>query len=238
MKKLEFVTINDKDDILPFLHSQKDEQYKAFTQKLIPNISDEYIIGVRTPIIRKLAKSLKNTTIADDYLKLLPHKYLEENHLHGFLIENVRDFDKAVELLDDFLPHINNWATCDTVRPKVLKRNLPALYEHIKRWIQSSDTYTARYAIGLLLSFYLDEEFSIEHLDLVSKVTSDKYYINMMIAWYFSTALAKQYDATVPYIEDAVLSKWTHNKAIQKACESYRIDAQTKSYLRTLKIKN
>ncbi len=237
MKNVEYTTITDKNDILPYLQSVSDKKYKDFTKKLIPNISESRILGVRTPILRSLARTLKDTDVSRDYLCALPHTYLEENHLHGFLIENERDFYKAVEKLEAFLPHIDNWATCDCVRPKVLKRDLPALYTYIKRWIKSSHTYTVRYAIGLLNSFYLDSEFDKSHLSLVSKVESDEYYINMMIAWYFATTLTKQYDSTIPYIEDAILPKWTHNKAIQKAIESYRIDDKTKAYLRTLKIK-
>ncbi len=237
MKNLAFDTINDKNDILPFLRSVSDEKYRDFTKKLIPNISEEKILGVRTPILRSLAKSLKDTDISGDYLCTLPHTYLEENHLHGFLIENERDFKEAVEKLELFLPHIDNWATCDCVRPKVLKKDLPNLYEHIKRWVKSDHTYTVRYAVGLLNSFYLDSAFEPEHLRLVSNIKSDEYYINMMIAWYFATALTKQYDDTILYIEGKTLAKWTHNKAIQKAIESFRIDDSTKAYLRTLKIK-
>lgn len=237
MKKVEFTAINDKNDILAYLQSVSDKKYKDFTKKLIPNISEERILGVRTPILRSLAKSLKDTELSKDYLSTLPHTYLEENHLHGFLIENERDFREAVEKLEAFLPHIDNWATCDCVRPKVLKKDLPALYEHIKRWINSENTYTVRYAIGLLNSFYLDSAFDKSHLSLVSKIKSDEYYINMMIAWYFATALTKQYESTIPYIESKALPNWVHNKTIQKAIESYRIDENTKNYLRTLKIK-
>ncbi len=224
-------------DITKYLKENKDEKYRDFTSRLIPNISKDDILGVRVPILRSLAKTLKNSELACDYLSVLPHRYLEENHLHGFLIENEKDFDKAVKLIKDFLPYIDNWATCDNVRPKVFKKDLNTLYEYIKEWLQSDHVYTVRYAIGLLNSFYLDDSFSVEQLELVSQLKSDEYYVNMMIAWYFATALYKQYDKTLPYIENKELSKWTHNKAIVKACESLRIDNSTKAYLRTLKLK-
>ncbi len=236
-------TVNDydlktKNDITDFLFKNADVKYRDFTAKLTPNIDKETIIGVRVPLLRQLSKKLKNADVATEFLSTLPHSYLEENHLHGFLIEHCRDYDTAVSLLEDFLPYIDNWATCDTVRPKVFKKHPKELIDKIKLWIQSENPYTVRYAIGLLNSFYLDEHFSPEHLHIVSKIKSDEYYINMMIAWYFATALCKQYDCAVKHLENHTLSQWVHNKAIQKAIESYRIDTDTKAYLRTLKIKN
>ena len=227
----------DKNDITDFLLRNADEEYREFTAKLTPNIDKESIIGVRVPLLRKLSKKLKNTDVATDFLHSLPHSYLEENHLHGFLIEHSTDFDTAISLLEDFLPYINNWATCDTVRPKIFKKHTDKLYEKIKLWLKSDHTYTVRYAIGLLNSFYLDEHFESKHLQLVAGIKSDEYYINMMIAWYFATALCKQYDDAVKTLENRTLPLWVHNKAIQKARESYRIDADTKAYLNTLKIK-
>ncbi len=226
-----------KEDILTYLVKNSDKSYRDFSAKLIPNISKELILGVRTPKLRKLAKKLKETDVAYDYLSTLPHKYLEENHLHAFLIEQEKDFERALMLTKDFLPYIDNWATCDCFRPKVFKNNPNPLYNNIKDWLKSEKTYTVRYAIGLLNSFYLDDEFKCEHLELVSKTVSDEYYINMMIAWYFSTALSKQYQSTLPYLQKKTLSKWVHNKTIQKACESYRVENSQKAYLRTLKIK-
>ena len=227
----------DKNDITDFLLRNADEEYREFTAKLTPNIDKESIIGVRVPLLRKLSKKLKNTDVATDFLHSLPHSYLEENHLHGFLIEHSTDFDTAISLLEDFLPYINNWATCDTVRPKILKKHTDKLFQKIKLWLKSDHTYSVRYAIGLLNSFYLDEHFESEHLQLVAGIKSDEYYINMMIAWYFATALCKQYDDAVKILENRTLPLWVHNKAIQKARESYRIDADTKAYLNTLKIK-
>ena len=227
----------DKNDITDFLLRNADEEYREFTAKLTPNIDKESIIGVRVPLLRKLSKKLKNTDVATDFLHSLPHSYLEENHLHGFLIEHSTDFDTAISLLENFLPYINNWATCDTVRPKIFKKHTDKLFQKIKLWLKSDHTYSVRYAIGLLNSFYLDEHFESEHLQLVDGIKSDEYYINMMIAWYFATALCKQYDDAVKILENRTLPLWVHNKAIQKARESYRIDADTKAYLNTLKIK-
>lgn len=225
------------EDIREYLFENADENYRDFSAKLIPTLSKDVIIGVRTPQLRALAKKLKNTEVAKKFLESAPHRYLEENHLHGFLIENVKDFEEALSLTNAFLPYIDNWATCDCLRPKVFKKDLPALYDKIIQWIKSDHTYTVRYAIGLLNSFYLDEAFSKEHLALVAGVKSEQYYINMMIAWYFATALSKQYDSAIKVIEEKRLDKFTHNKAIQKACESFRVDKNTKEYLRTLKIK-
>lgn len=235
-------TINDydfknKNDITDFLFENADIKYRDFTAKLTPNIDIESVIGVRVPLLRQLSKKLKNTDVANEFLHSLPHSYLEENHLHGFLIEHCTDFDTTVSLLEEFLPYIDNWATCDTVRPKIFKKHTEKLYDKIKLWLKSDRTYTVRYAIGLLNSFYLDENFKAEHLQIVAGIKSDEYYINMMIAWYIATALCKQYEDTVKIIENRTLSKWVHNKAIQKAIESYRIDADTKEYLNTLKIK-
>ncbi len=229
--------LNNVEDILTFLLSSKDEKYKDFTSSLIPTVDKSTVIGVRTPLLRTLAKELTNTELMHLYLNTLPHKYLEENHLHGFLIENVRDFSTALKLTEKFLPYIDNWATCDACRPKVFKKDLDTLYVHIKKWLKSKDTYTVRYAVGLLNSFYLDAAFKEEHLSLVSGIKSDEYYIKMMIAWYFATALTKQYNTAIIYIENKVLPKWTHNKAISKACDSLRIDKDTKAYLRTFRIK-
>lgn len=195
------------------------------------------MIGIRTPELRKLAKRCAYTPEADEFLKILPHRYFEENNLHGFLIETIRDYDTAIDALEAFLPYIDNWATCDLMSPKVFKKHLPQLYEKIKVWMQSDRTYTVRFGIGMLMSHYLDDAFLPEMPKLVATIRSEEYYINMMIAWYFTTALVKQPDAVIPFIEERRMEKWTHNKAIQKAIESYRISDDTKAYLRTLKVK-
>ena len=235
MGNINVFNINKKEDVLTYLSENSDESYRDFTAKLIPGIDKELILGVRTPKLRELAKKLGKTDTAHDYLSTLPHRYLEENHLHAFLIEQEKDFDKALMLTKEFLPYIDNWATCDCFRPKVFRKNPEPLYDNIKKWLKSEHTYTLRYAIGLLNSFYIDDKFLCEHLELVSKIHSDEYYINMMIAWYFATALSKQYQSALPYLEKKVLPKWVHNKTIQKACESYRVETSHKAYLRTLK---
>ena len=226
-----------EEDIQRQLFGLQELQYKKFTSKLMPTVNPETVIGVRTPELRKLAKDYSKTPEAMEFLKTLPHTYFEENNLHGFLIETIKDYDIAIAAVDAFLPYIDNWATCDTLSPKVFKKHLPELYEKIKVWLKSGKTYTVRFGIGMLMGFYLDENFKPETLELVAGVRSEEYYINMMIAWYFATALAKQYDAALPYIQEQRLEKWAHNKAIQKAIESYRISDETKAYLRTLKAK-
>lgn len=219
------------------LFALADPEYRDFQARLMPNIDKTAIIGVRTPELRALAKEYKNTPEAETLLSALPHKYYEENNLHAFFIEQIRDFDSAIKHLDRFLPYVDNWATCDMMRPKIFKKHLPQLSEKIKVWIKAKDTYTVRFAIGLLLSFYLDDAFSTEYPELICSVCSDEYYIKMMAAWYFATALAKQYETILPYLEKQRLDVWTHNKAIQKATESYRITKEQKAYLRKLKIK-
>lgn len=229
--------INKAEDLTEFLFKLKDEKYKKFTATLTPSVCESNVIGVRVPQLRSLAKKLKGTSVADEFMRALPHAYLEENHLHGYLIEFERDFSSCIDKLEKFLPYIDNWATCDTVRPKVFKKHKAELFPYIEKWLSSNNTYTVRYAIGMLLSFYLDDEFNKEHLLMVAKIKSDEYYINMMVAWYFATALAKQYESALPYIENNVLSSFVHNKTIGKACESYRVDDSHKAYLRTLRIK-
>ena len=219
------------------LFELQDLKYRDFSSKLMPTVDPETVIGVRTPELRKFAKAFVKTPEAAEFLQILPHKYYEENNLHGFLIENMRDYDQVVAALDAFLPYVDNWATCDLMRPKVFQKHLPELREQIPIWMVSTHTYTIRFGIEMLMTFYLDEQFQPEYLDWVAAVRSGEYYVNMMVAWYFATALAKQYDATLPYIQQQRLEPWTHNKAIQKSIESYRITDEQKSYLRNLKCK-
>ncbi len=207
-----------------------EEKYREFVSKLIPTVKKDTIIGIRTPVLRRYAKTLEN---CQAFLNELPHKYYEENNLHAFLIEREPNFDKCIEGLDAFLPYVDNWSTCDCMKPKILKRYPDKLLIHIQRWIKSNDIYAVRYAINLLMSFYLDENFDEQYLCLVANIKSDEYYINMMRAWYFATALAKQYKYALPYIENNMLDEWTHNKTIQKARESYRITNDKKKYLKT-----
>jgi len=226
-----------EEEIRQRLFELADLEYKEFSSKLTPTVDPETVIGVRTPELRKLAKELARAPQAEEFLKILPHRYFEENNLHGFLIETIRDYDAAINAVEAFLPYIDNWATCDLMSPKVFKKHLPELYERIKTWLKSDRTYTVRFGIEMLMSFYLDNAFQPEMLNLVAEIRSEEYYVNMMIAWYFATALAKQPDAAMPFIVERRLEKWTHNKAIQKAIESFRISNEAKTYLRTLKIK-
>ncbi|AFM41428.1 putative DNA alkylation repair enzyme [Desulfosporosinus acidiphilus SJ4] len=219
------------------LFELQDLKYKEFASKLMPTVNPDTVIGVRTPDLRKLAREFSKTPEALEFLKILPHAYYEENNLHGFLIETIKEYEGAVAAVEEFLPYIDNWATCDLISPKIFKKHLPELYEKINVWLISGRTYTVRFGIGMLMSFYLDDSFRTEMLELVAATRSDEYYVNMMIAWYFATALAKQYEASLPYIQEQRLEKWTHNKTIQKAIESYRISDEAKAYLRTLKVK-
>ncbi len=214
------------------LISMGEEKYREFSSNLMPTVEKSKVIGIRTPILRKYAKDLEGY---EDFLGDLPHKYFEENNLHAFLIEKEKDFDKCIEKLDCFLPYIDNWATCDSMKPKAIKKEPEKLLIHIKRWIKSNYVYAVRYGINLLMSFYLDDNFDEDYLAIVANIKSDEYYINMMSAWYFATALAKRYKETLPYIENNLLDIWTHNKTIQKAIESRRISKEQKEYLRTLK---
>lgn len=222
--------------IVEQLFQLQDVAYKDFQCRLMPNIDRDAVIGVRTPQLRAFAKKIKGSKDAEELISQLPHRYYEENNIHAFLIETIKDYNECINALDLFLPYVDNWATCDMMTPKVLKKDLRALLSKIRVWIRSGHVYTVRYAIKLLMSFYLDDEFDVEYLDIVSSVCSNEYYINMMVAWYFATALAKQYEVTVVYIESKKLSPWVHNKAIQKACESFRITDDRKKYLKTLRI--
>lgn len=223
--------------IIDRLLGLQDVEYKEFHSKLMPTIDPDKIIGVRTPQLRKLAGSLKNETEIKGFMEALPHYYYEENNLHGFFIEKIKDYDRCIEALNRFLPYVDNWATCDMMNPKVFKKHLPELLYQIKVWIGSDETYTVRFAIKTLMNLYLDENYLEEYSDMVANVTSGEYYIKMAVAWYFATALAKQYDRILPYLLENRLDVWTHNKAIQKAVESYRITPEQKGYLKTLKRK-
>ena len=220
------------------LIKMQDSGYKQFHAKLMPTINPDTIIGIRVPALREFAKGIKNTKEAEKFITELPHNYYEENNLHAFLICSIDDFDECIKELDKFLPYVNNWATCDSMRPKCFKKNTNKLLSEIYRWLDSGHTYTKRFAIEMLMTYYLDDEFDEKYLEDVAKIISDEYYINMMIAWYFATALAKQYKKTIPYIEQNCLPEWVHNKTIQKAIESYRITDEKKMYLKGLKIKN
>ena len=193
------------------------------------------MIGVRTPELRKLAKEMSKRDDADDFLNDLPHEYFDEDQLHAFMVSGIKDFDECVSEVERFLPYINNWATCDQMTPKVFGRHKEELLPHVREWIDSGETYTVRFGVKMFMSYFLGDDFDMEYADLVAGIKSEEYYVNMMRAWYFATALAYNYDEVVPLIENRKLDKWTHNKAIQKSVESYRITAEQKEYLITLK---
>ena len=218
------------------LTAQRDEGYAAFAAKLIPTVDPATMIGVRTPVMKKLVKEVRGAPEAEEFLTILPHKYYEENGLHAVLIGDIPAYERAVEAVDAFLPYVDNWAICDSLSPKAFYKHRPELYAYIPVWLASGHTYTVRFGIEMLMSHFLDEAFTPDALERVAAVRSEEYYVNMMIAWFFATALAKQYDAALPYIEQKRLDRWTHNKTIQKAAESYRITDEQKAYLRSLKI--
>ncbi|RGF78156.1 DNA alkylation repair protein [Ruminococcus sp. AF31-8BH] len=214
------------------LFELQDLKYRDFHSKLMPETDKETVIGIRTPVLRKFAKEFAGTSEAEAFLRQLPHRYYEENNLHMMLITGIKDYEKCMEEIQRFLPCIDNWATCDYPAPKCFARHKDQVLEEAKRWISSGETYVIRYGIGMLMRLFLDEDFSSEYLEMAAAVQSQEYYVNMMIAWYFATALAKQWDATVPYIEHHKLPDWVHRKTIQKAVESYRITPEQKEYLK------
>lgn len=216
------------------LFSMAEGEYREFSASLMPTVDKDRVLGVRIPELRKYAKRLVEY---EDFLEKLPHRYFEEDNLHAFLIEREGNFDRCIALLDKFLPYVDNWATCDSMKPKVLRDNPDKLIVHIRRWMLSGDTYTVRYGINLLMSFYLEDNFDTEYLELVAGISSEEYYVNMMRAWYFATALAKQYEPSVSYITEGKLDVWTHNKTIQKAIESNRIDKSVKEFLKQFRIR-
>lgn len=217
------------------LFALRDEWYRGFQCKLMPTVDESRVIGIRTPQLRNYARQIRDTAEAKEFLTLLPHKYYEENNLHGFLIEFFRDYDECVTALDRFLPFVDNWATCDSINPKVLGKNPERLIADIRRWLKSEDIYTVRFGLKMLMTHFLEENFKADYLDLAAATDCTEYYLSMMTAWFFATALAKQYDSALPYLKDRKLDRTTHNRAIQKAVESYRITDEQKTTLRTLK---
>ena len=213
----------------------KDDEYREFQSKLVPNISKDTILGVRTPDMRKIAKDVFGTKEGNDFLKKLPHKYYEENLVHFFLIAMIKDFDECIKETERFLPFIDCWPVCDQSSPKVFKKKHEELLPYIKKWIDSDHVYTSRFGMRMLMNEFLDADFKPEYLKWVSSKKGEDYYLKMMVAWYFATALAKQYDASIVYFEKRKLDDWCHKKAIQKAIESYRVSDEHKEYLRTLK---
>ena len=215
----------------------QDVQYRDFQAKLIPNVPAESMIGVRTPALRSLAKQLAKQEEISVFLRELPHRYFDENQLHAFILSEWKDYARCMEGVRRFLPFVDNWATCDQLSPKVFRKHRPELLESIREWLSSGQTYTLRFAVGMLMEHFLDEDFDPVYPEMVARIRSEEYYVNMMVAWYFATALAKQYDAVLPYIEDRRLDSWTHNRTIQKAVESYRITEDRKTVLKSMRIR-
>ncbi len=218
------------------LFELRDKEYAAFQAKLTPGIPEESFIGIRVPVLRAFAKEYGKDPLHKDFLQTVPHQYYDENMLHGLLISQIKDYDECIEATDKFLPYIDNWAVCDIMSPKVFAKHKAELMEKIQIWSKSDHTYTCRFGIEMLMSHFLDKDFEPQYLEIPAAARSEEYYVKMMVAWYFATALAKQWDATIPYLEKKVLVPWTHNKTIQKARESFRITPEQKEYLQTLKI--
>jgi len=219
------------------LFANQDKKYALFQSKLTPNVDPKLFIGVRVPVLRKMVKGLMNEEETYLFLDSLPHKYYDENMCHGLILSELKDYEECIERVDEFLPYVDNWAVCDIMSPKIFKKNKDKLIEKIKEWSSSSHTYVCRFGMEMLMSHFLDDDFKPEYNEIVACVKSDEYYVNMMIAWYFATALAKQWDSTITYIDENRLSPWVHNKTIQKSCESYRITDEQKAYLKQKKIK-
>ena len=232
----------DKEQVVQNVQAQlflmQDLKYRDFHSSLMPTIDKKKVIGVRTPQLRQFAKSFGKTEEAQIFMQVLPHRYYEENNLHSLLIQQIRDYDQCLKEMERFLPHIDNWATCDCFCPKVFAKHKAELIPSIRRWLDSDKVYTVRYAMGMLMQYYLDEEFQPEYLAWVADVHSEEYYLNMMRAWYFATALAKQPDTALPWLTERQLDVWTHNKTIQKAVESFRIPPEMKQQLRMLRIRS
>ena len=223
------------EEIREELFRLQDSKYREFQSKLIPNVPLDSVIGVRTPALRKYAKELAKREEIGEFLSDVPHRYFDENQLHAFIISQFKDYGRCMAYVCAFLPYVDNWATCDQLSPKVFGKNKGDLLKQIREWIGSGDTYTVRFGIGMLMQYFLDEDFDPEYPELVAQIRSEEYYVNMMKAWYFATALAKQYETVLPFIEERRLDDWTHRKAIQEAVESYRITEEQKKYLKTLK---
>ena len=224
-------------DVQKRLFEMQDAEYRDFHAKLVPTMEKTKFIGIRTPMLRKFASEFGKTEESEIFLQVLPHQYYEENNLHGLLIKQIRDYDKCLEELERFLPFIDNWATCDLLALHMMKKHRDVFIREVFRWIESDQPYTIRFGIGMLMRHYLDEEFKPEYPEKVAAIRSEEYYVNMMRAWYFATALAKQYEKVLPFLEERRMDVWTHNKTIQKAIESCRITPEQKAYLRTLRIR-
>lgn len=227
--------MNILDDIAAFLAEHRDPAYQAFQAKLIPNLPAASIIGVRTPALRSFAQQLAKRTDVDDFLSAVPHRCFEENQLHAFIVSSRRSFPELVAGINQFLPFVDNWATCDQMSPRGLAQNREEALAQARRWMSSDHPFTVRYGIGVLLALFLDDAFNPRLLEQVAAIDSEEYYVNMMRAWFFAEALAKQPEAALAFLKTQALDPWTHNKAIQKARESHRVDPALKERLRSLK---
>ena len=226
----------NKADLHRKLYDLQDLKYRDMQIKIIPTVEPESVIGVRTPELKSIAKDILKDGNYKGFLEELPHRYFEENQLHAFIISGIKDLNECMEDLETFLPYVDNWATCDQMSPKIFRKHKDVLFSHIKEWVNSEKTYTVRFGVGMLMEHFLDDDFDPLYPELVTKLRSEVYYVNMMIAWYFATALAKQYESILPFIEEKRLDDWTHNKAIQKSLESRRITEEQKLYLKSLKV--
>ena len=224
------------EEITKELFQLQDPGYREFQSRLIPTVAPETVIGIRTPALRKYAKDPLKQDRMEEFLQELPHRYFDENQLHAFLLSEMKDYERCIRETNRFLPYVDNWATCDQMSPKVFRKHRKELLEEIRRWLGSEQTYTVRFAVGMLMQHFLDEDYQPCYPELVAGIRSEEYYINMMIAWYFATALAKQYDSVIPFLENRKLEPWTHNRTIQKAVESYRITPEQKAYLKSLRV--
>lgn len=224
-------------EIVEKLKEMADSEYREFHLKLTPGVDSGRVIGVRTPGLRSLARVMLKEGKADAFLSVLPHYYFDENRLHAFIVSEIKDFDECIRRVEEFLPYVDNWAVCDQLLPKTFGKHRDRLLPYAEKWIDSGETYTVRFGIGVLMNHFLDDLFDVSYAVKVAGIKSDEYYVNMMRAWYFATALAKQYDKTLPFIEEKKLDVFTHNKAIQKSLESFRVSQDRKDYLRTLKIR-
>ena len=227
----------ESDRIIPKLFALQDQAYADFQSKLLPTVARETVIGVRTPELRKMAKQICKTPVAQEFLQTLPHRYFDENQLHAFILSEEKDFNTCIAELEQFLPYVDNWATCDQLSPRCFKKSTMELLPFIRKWMRSTHTYTKRFGIGSLMRYFLDETFQPEYLEWVASIKSDEYYIRMMQAWFFATALAKQWDAALPYIQQRRLDTVAHRMTIQKAVESFRITDEQKELLKTLRVK-
>ena len=223
------------DNIIKTLYAVADEGYRDFQSSLIPTVNKESVIGVRTPVLRKIARDMIKSGEYKDFISHLPHKYFEENQLHAFILSNLNDFNFVIDGVSQFLPYVDNWATCDQMSPRVFVKNTDKLLPHIKKWIKSKDVYAVRFSILCLMRYFLDDGFDVKYADMVANIKSDEYYINMMRAWYFATEAAKHFDKILPYFKQNKIDDWTRRRAIQKAIESYRITPENKVILRQIK---